>query len=537
MEKEKQGPSSSDLKIKLKKLWHQFNQPVNFEFVKKRLSKLSFQPTSQPINQSPDIELSPKAKQITVSIILAIFIIIGILGTIFLGYTLVFGSKIYPRILAAGINLGGKDKAEALKLLQQKVKILENQKVEIVWEKEVFRPTFAELGVSFDPFKTADLAWQIGRNDNFIQAIFEQIKAPFSATFLDLSPKIDEKKVNVFFDELSKKINREPKNAGLKIESGNVKIIPSQEGQKLDLEIAKKDLMKVLSSGKTGKVILKVAKIPPTISDEKTKEPKALAEKWLGASGTIIAKFPDNHEEAFSFGRTQIGSWILFSEKDNLLIASLSDSAIVNFVASIARKTDVLPVSTQILNTGGQKVVIREGKPGLALDQKGIAQQIKRIVLAASSGTITANVAQIPPGVEEIGECSPGRFAGKYIEVVISKQTLCAYEGENLVLRSGVSTGRSTMPTPLGMFSILAKRGTVACNPSPTEYRTCYMPYSLMFTTAGHHIHELPIIDGVREGLWDIGRQVSHGCVRLPPGPAATIYNWADVGIPVYIHN
>jgi lipoprotein-anchoring transpeptidase ErfK/SrfK len=29
---------------------------------------------------------------------------------------------------------------------------------------------------------------------------------------------------------------------------------------------------------------------------------------------------------------------------------------------------------------------------------------------------------------------------------------------------------------------------------------------------------------------------VSHGCIRLGIGPAETLYNWTEVGTPVYIY-
>jgi lipoprotein-anchoring transpeptidase ErfK/SrfK len=63
------------------------------------------------------------------------------------------------------------------------------------------------------------------------------------------------------------------------------------------------------------------------------------------------------------------------------------------------------------------------------------------------------------------------------------------------------------------------------------------MPFSMFFTGSGHAIHELPMINGYREGDWHLGIPVSHGCVRLGVGPAAYMYNWTPVGTPVIIHN
>lgn len=120
----------------------------------------------------------------------------------------------------------------------------------------------------------------------------------------------------------------------------------------------------------------------------------------------------------------------------------------------------------------------------------------------------------------------------KYIEIDISEQKLRYYEGGVKLGDHPVSTGKYSMPTPLGQFSVLSKQ-RVAWS---AKYGL-YMPYWMQFTPAGHGIHELPEWPGgYKEGANHLGVRVSHGCVRLGIGPAANIWNWADIGTPVIIH-
>jgi len=127
---------------------------------------------------------------------------------------------------------------------------------------------------------------------------------------------------------------------------------------------------------------------------------------------------------------------------------------------------------------------------------------------------------------------TPSYKEGKYIEVDISDQRLYCWENGQLVGNFLVSTGKPSMPTPLGQFSILSKSRLAYSK----RYRL-YMPYWNQFTTAGHGIHELPYWPGGRrEGSNHLGRRVSHGCIRLGIGPAEFVYNWAPVGTPVIIH-
>jgi len=120
---------------------------------------------------------------------------------------------------------------------------------------------------------------------------------------------------------------------------------------------------------------------------------------------------------------------------------------------------------------------------------------------------------------------------GKYLEIDISDQSLKIYGSGELKGLYKVSTGMKGFPTPLGNFSVLRKSANVWSR----DYG-CWMPYSLEFT-AGLFIHELPYWPGgQREGEGHLGIPVSHGCVRLGIGPAKEVYDFADIGTPVIIH-
>lgn len=121
---------------------------------------------------------------------------------------------------------------------------------------------------------------------------------------------------------------------------------------------------------------------------------------------------------------------------------------------------------------------------------------------------------------------------GKYIDIDLSSQTLTAFLDRQPVYRFKISSGKWSMPTPTGNFSIINKTRRAYSS----KYNL-YMPYWMAFTGQGHGIHELPEWPGgAKEGQSHLGIPVSHGCVRLGVGSAATIYGWTNVGDQVYIH-
>jgi lipoprotein-anchoring transpeptidase ErfK/SrfK len=110
----------------------------------------------------------------------------------------------------------------------------------------------------------------------------------------------------------------------------------------------------------------------------------------------------------------------------------------------------------------------------------------------------------------------------KMVVVDKSSQTLRAYEGNQVVMASRVSTGRRGRETPDGRFRVQSK--------SVMHYSKLYanapMPYSVQFA-GNYFIHGFSSVPSY---------PASHGCIRVPlNGEAQAFYNWVSVGTPVVV--
>jgi hypothetical protein len=95
-----------------------------------------------------------------------------------------------------------------------------------------------------------------------------------------------------------------------------------------------------------------------------------------------------------------------------------------------------------------------------------------------------------------------------------------------------ISAGLPRTPTPKGHFKI-ENKALKAWSPYGL-----WMPYWMALVPTGRFgIHELPVWpSGYREGEDHLGRPASHGCVRVGQGTAEFLYNWAEIGTPVFIY-
>lgn len=122
---------------------------------------------------------------------------------------------------------------------------------------------------------------------------------------------------------------------------------------------------------------------------------------------------------------------------------------------------------------------------------------------------------------EEIGK-------EKHIYVDLSTQTLYAFQGNTLFMKTLISSGK-WHPTPTGDFHIWIKlRATRMTGGSGDEaYDLPNVPYTMFF-----YNDEVPKDAGfsLHGAYWhdNFGHPMSHGCVNMRIIDAQALYNWAD---------
>jgi lipoprotein-anchoring transpeptidase ErfK/SrfK len=108
-----------------------------------------------------------------------------------------------------------------------------------------------------------------------------------------------------------------------------------------------------------------------------------------------------------------------------------------------------------------------------------------------------------------------------HIVVSLADQALYAYNGQQLVAYSNISSGKPGHETPTGSFTVSEKD----VDHHSSIYENASMPFFMRLTDGGVGLHAgfIP------------GYPASHGCVRLPFGMARELYQHVESGTPVEI--
>lgn len=119
----------------------------------------------------------------------------------------------------------------------------------------------------------------------------------------------------------------------------------------------------------------------------------------------------------------------------------------------------------------------------------------------------------------------------KWIEVDLSDQKLYMHEGDGIVGSYLISSGKWAS-TPTGEWRVWIKLRYARMRGGSKALGTFYdlpnVPYT-MYYYGGYGIHG---------AYWhnNFGQPMSHGCINMNPEEAGVVFNWAQVGTRVQVH-
>jgi lipoprotein-anchoring transpeptidase ErfK/SrfK len=175
---------------------------------------------------------------------------------------------------------------------------------------------------------------------------------------------------------------------------------------------------------------------------------------------------------------------------------------------------------------------------GVETATKALKQAVDQLSAAVTAAQKAANAAALAAGTG----CVTGEPA-QLIVVHLATQKLIAYSNGCPFLTSLVTTGRAGLRTDEGTFTIRAKYASYLMH-SPWQPDTNPLWYP---DTVVHDAMLIVPADGtfMHSAEWEPesaygpgsedGAYHSHGCIHVPNGPLATLYNWANVGATVIV--
>ncbi|WP_454052937.1 VanW family protein [Clostridium sp. Marseille-Q7071] len=211
-----------------------------------------------------------KKRRVIIISLIAALLMISIGGVFYVKTTVDnYESVIYPGMKIQGIDLSGKTKEEALKLIEEKYKkSVEQKKLIMTAGDKSYVVNYADMKLNFNLEDTVKSVFEEGK-DKGVMEKFKMIKNPTEKDHqlkFTYDNKIIENKIKTMESELNKnKVNAKIAKAG-----DGFDITPEQTGMKLDSKSLQEEITKAIASSKETeaevKVKAKLVEDKPTIT-------------------------------------------------------------------------------------------------------------------------------------------------------------------------------------------------------------------------------------------------------------------------------
>lgn len=482
-----------------------------------------------------------KFTKIISAVLISILVFAILVAGLFWGYGQIYAQEFYPGVKIAGVDLGGQKQTSAELLLKSKSDNLSKQNLKINTGEAVKQIKLSNLGVTIDTKSSISEAYDYGRSGDVIQDTISKAKALFDGRDFKFKVNYDEATLAAKIKELAPNLYQEANNATFVVKDNTVTLQKEKEGKVVDLNNFKTDLNNLIDSNSANKtIILKTTVTEPTVASYQIENLQPGFEKIV--TNRIDFYGPESYK-TYSASSEEIASWInIKTDKNSYATLEINDNEIKSYIEQLAKKVNKKVIDKKI--NSQTKAVIAEGQDGLTLDESKLLIDIKQVLAGRMDNTASSEqTIDLAMNVEEKKEKeiepeeiktnggTPGLSEGRYLEINLAEQRMYLFEGTNQIASYVVSTGKWSMPTPIGTRYINSKDPRAW-----SEKYGLYMPY-WNDIGSGYGIHELPEWPGgYKEGENHLGTPVSHGCIRLGVGAAEHVYNWAAIGTPVFIH-
>ncbi|MFO7743432.1 MAG: peptidoglycan binding domain-containing protein [Anaerolineae bacterium] len=473
-----------------------------------------------------------------------------------------YETRIYPNVYVLDENLGGLTPQEAADHLERM--FAKGQFGDLILSdgEQTWRVPWAEAGMELDAEATAQQAFAVGRKQGWRTLVQMWLGEGRWGTRCDIPPvfAIDARTTRDALEEMAELMREPPVDTALRLEGDQVVVTPSHQGRELNVDATVQKIVDTVTHlGPDYPFAPTYRAVAPRIAD--VGATRAIAEEMLTREIRVVARGEHEGEPAtwsWTLGRDAIADWLRVekTEDDAGFLVRVDEKAVQARVADLAREPEAdrwgFPtgeVTEQVLDTfragGGEVTVELTPPPRIYLVQPGD----RLTTIAARFGMPPGLIAEANPGVDlnrlyvdqeliippqdVLTPHDP--VPGKKIVISIPEQRLRVYENDELLYDWPCSTGMRDSPTYTGEFQVLSQEEMAYAS-----QWDLHMPHFIGVYRAGgstyNGIHALPILSsGQRLWAGNLGSPASYGCIILGIEEAETLYNWAELGIPVTI--
>lgn len=168
-------------------------------------------------------------------------VLVGIIVVLTAGFSVYSSSynSILPRITVNGIDVGGMSVDEAKEKIDAEFgKATEGRKIVLKCGENSKTVLFSELEVRIESEKTAEAAYEVGRNNGFAGKIFSMMSSMVKEKKVPLAVELDEELFNQMISEIASEYESPVQETEYSVENDILTIVKGHNGKRVDRDKA-----------------------------------------------------------------------------------------------------------------------------------------------------------------------------------------------------------------------------------------------------------------------------------------------------------
>ena len=327
--------------------------------------------------------------RVTFTFLLTLIALIVFGAAFAIGYARMNDGRVLPGVSVAGIDIAGLSRNAADAKLRQALPSLSGGSLSVDIDGQTETIPYADFGREYDFDLMLDQAMSVGRGDNFIEQLREQIGILLSGTSITPQVTWDNDALATRVAALAGAAQVPAVNASVERVDGAYVVTPASDGVAVDVTKAVEAAMAAVNNVSAASTQISVGGTPvePEVG---TAQAQAAADRAEGVVGTALPLAgedlsssinPDVLRGWVSLNQVALGDWQL----------SIPSEPVAQWLAAYASTTDVPPTNASFGFEGGTVSVIPSA-PGRALDVTTTTANVVAALNERANGATPATV-------------------------------------------------------------------------------------------------------------------------------------------------
>ncbi len=374
-------------------------------------------------------------------------------------------NRIYPGVSVWGVELGGKNRAEATERLSRQLLFLQQETVTFRDGGQVWAATPGQVGMSVRIRDAVDRAFEVGHSGRLVPDLYEQWWAFFDGVYIAPVIVLDMVMAEEMVKGIAGVVNVEPNDASLSVIGSVLTVAEGNQGRTVDVHATVDKLLEPLTKFSEAEVPLVIDEFTPMVVD--ADEERVIGQRILDAPLVLKVEYPrESDGPPWVVDQQALADMLtLLPVKDGgdamEYKVGLDQQRLRNFLEYASGQLAVAPENARFgfdEDVGAMKLV-RAAVVGRALDVEGTLVLVNT-ALEDGEHNIYLRFESVAPDIDDETRAEELGITG----LVSEATTFFRGSGEARLqnIRAGAETMHGVMVPPESEFSFNANLGSVS---------------------------------------------------------------------------